>query len=68
VSVWRLLGVLVGFALRGRGGYRVYVVVDGLPEAAQIEVDECDLAVMRACASGHPFVVLAARHVARPGG
>ena len=44
MTVWQLALALLGHAIGGRGGCRVNVVFDGLPDAVQAEVDE------------HPFV------------
>jgi hypothetical protein len=64
MTVWELLWALVRHALRGEGAYPVYVVLEGLPDAVQHAVDDCDLMIVKTTTprlQGDRFVVAVAR-------
>jgi len=58
----------LGHVLRGRGRFPVYVVVNGLSDAGQAEIDERDLTISKTGVlhtHRDPFVVIAASAKAR---
>jgi hypothetical protein len=68
-----MLIALLGYAVRGRGRHRVFVVATGLPDRVQGEVDDCRLVVAATHAPArrrNGFLVLVTRPesaVDRPG-